>query len=242
MVVPALEVGGEGLGFFGAVVVEMVNSRPVIWVCFEEGEEGDRDDGVKLAVFAGFGDGFGVGCVPIGQCLAFGELGFFYALGGVFIQAWGVGAPAFVGGVGFPCFAHLAEDEEGGHFAEGFFEPEVGCFVFFETAEDVAELVAELEGVLGPVGVFAVEFHDDRAVAGAIEEGDRSAADDVDVLELDAGEMGEELAGGGLEDGVDVGGVGVAEGVFGYVEVKGGDGLGGGGCGGGLGDAEGEEE
>ena len=74
------------------------------------------------------------------------------------------------------------------------------------TAQDVAKLVGDLVGMLGPVGSAGAQQHHDLAPQAALEEHDRTGvvAADADRLELElffAVEVHRDFAGGGFEHG-----------------------------------------
>ncbi len=75
-------------------------------------------------------------------------------------------------GILFPVAAQFTEGEEGGSFAEGFFEPFVLMLARVKAAADVGELVGELVNELSMVAIFTTELDGNFPTRRALKEGD----------------------------------------------------------------------
>lgn len=142
--------------------VEPAQRGPPLRPRLEQGEERCRDGQVVAAVLRAGRQPRAVSRVPRRQGLLVGPRALGQAPRGVIAERRGVVAPIRVGRGGTPCLGHTPEHIEAAGLAHRFLEPRMPALVVVDglggvfgvgagPAEEVAELVRELKGVLGPV-------------------------------------------------------------------------------------------
>ncbi len=153
---PVAEVGFETPFFFAFLFVQGKTCGPTGWVFFKQGQDADCDHQVPVAHLGILGQKpFFLG-VPVRQAKPIGPGLPVDSFLGVFVEGFGKRFPIGIGRVRLPFFAQFPEGKQGCGFAKHFLEPVVALVSLLESAKNMADLMGELKGVLGPVSVTRI--------------------------------------------------------------------------------------